>query len=660
MTIILSMIIKNESARIERFLRSVIPHIQGAVILDTGSTDGTQSAMAKLLFEGGVKAQIHQATFVDFSTSRNVALAHAREFSRHMPAPTYFLLADADMELVAEPGDFANLTGPAYTLDQRHGGLTYANVRLLRADAPAIYVGRTHEVLHVEGVQHLVGPHLVDHADGASRPEKYERDIRLLEMDLKDRPHDQRTLFYLARTYHDMGLHGIAAGHYDQRAALGGWDEEVFCAKLYAGRCYLAAGDETKGLDRLFAAHSFRPSRAEPLATLARHFRLKPDRQATALVFAEAAMAIPRPPDMLFVEDDAYSYGPMQDFAICAYYSSYTFVKRRGFEVCDYLATSREVPAHERQIARNNLMFYARSLEETFPGVRRVRIDFPREPGWYAMNASLLRQGDVVWMLQRVVNFTVDRVTGAYSMPDGITRTRNFLCRMSEDLQIESITELRIDPEPPVNFPWVQGFEDMRLFEDGGGNLWASATTRQLAENGLCEIVNGRIEGDRFVDWRVISDRSEQRNEKNWAPLIEWPFEWLYMHDPRQFVMIASGDKTIHITHGASNYAIDHFRGGSQWLPYQGGMIGVEHEVIEAFGPRKYLHRLVGFSERGAYEFTLPFHFHPLHDSGNQFVAGACWSKDGDELWVNYSINDCESWVAIIPISDINEALRCP
>lgn len=650
--LVLNMIVKNEADRIERCLRSVLPWVHTAAITDTGSTDNTMEIADRVCKEFGVIPCILETAFEDFSSTRNVSLAGARMII--MPGE-YIFLCDADMELVAEPGWADNLTAPAYRMEQRTGGMVYENVRLLRADAIASYKGRTHEVLHVEGAELLKTAYFIDHADGANRPGKLERDITLLQQDMQDDPADPRPVFYLANSHRDLGLHGVAASLYDRRAAMGGWDEEVFVSKLYAGRCYLEAGQEALGITRLLEAHSARPSRAEPLWSLARHFRCKPDQQAAALLFAQKGLTIPQPPDTLFVEKAVYDYELKRELSICANYSADPAVKRDGFLACDWLATSRSVPADVRQEARNNLYWYTVALEDLFPGARRMRVNFPNPVGWWAMNASILRHNEKILLLQRVCNFKVDKVSGVYTMPDGITRTRNFLCELDpDDYSIFSMKELRIDPEPPVEFPWVLGFEDMRLYPYEDGSLWMSATTRQLAPDGLCEIVHGRIDGDRVVDWSVISHRSAGRNEKNWQPFIVGGHLWQYLHDPD--IM-----RSMHgHAYAESHFSIDNFRGSSQLIPDRDGWIWVEHEVVEAWGPRKYLHRFVSRGngeDEGIDAFTLPFHFAPLAANGNQFTCGIM-----DDGWANfvvpYSLNDEESWLAFIPKLEVYEALR--
>lgn len=89
----------------------------------------------------------------------------------------------------------------------------------------ARYVGATHEALVVEGpVTLLDGIRFLDHADGANRPGKSERDIALLEAALADDPGDLRSLFYLAQSLRDAGRLDEAIDAYSRRAAAGGFE----------------------------------------------------------------------------------------------------------------------------------------------------------------------------------------------------------------------------------------------------------------------------------------------------------------------------------------------------------------------------------------------------------------------------------------------------
>src|ERR1700733_6819656 len=87
----LTMIVKDEAKTLARTLASVRPFIDRWVILDTGSTDGTQALVRREL--AAVPGELHEEPFVDFSTSRNRALDLAGE------ATEFVMWLDADDEL---------------------------------------------------------------------------------------------------------------------------------------------------------------------------------------------------------------------------------------------------------------------------------------------------------------------------------------------------------------------------------------------------------------------------------------------------------------------------------------------------------------------------------------------------------------------------------
>ncbi len=92
------MIIKDESKVIERCLRSVMPHIDSWAIVDTGSTDGTQDLVRRIM--AGVPGELAERTWVDFATNRNQALDLARQHG------DYALIIDAD-DILETDRDFS-------------------------------------------------------------------------------------------------------------------------------------------------------------------------------------------------------------------------------------------------------------------------------------------------------------------------------------------------------------------------------------------------------------------------------------------------------------------------------------------------------------------------------------------------------------------------
>jgi hypothetical protein len=91
----LNMIVKDEAAVIERCLGSIKDFIDYWVIVDTGSTDGTQEKIKAFLKD--IPGELHQKPWINFEHNRNEALQLARKKAN------YILTLDADEYLSFSP-----------------------------------------------------------------------------------------------------------------------------------------------------------------------------------------------------------------------------------------------------------------------------------------------------------------------------------------------------------------------------------------------------------------------------------------------------------------------------------------------------------------------------------------------------------------------------
>jgi glycosyltransferase involved in cell wall biosynthesis len=352
----LTMIVKDEAAIIERCLAAAVPWIDAYAIHDTGSSDGTAEIVRAFFERHGVPGRVTHGRFDDFAQARNDSLVEARETAA-AHAVDYLLLCDADMELVVDDSSFRDsLAADAYLLDQRASGLHYANVRLLRADAETRYVGVTHEYVDVDPATRraLHGAWFRDHAEGSSRHGKFERDLALLERGLIAEPDNARYVFYRAQTLRDLGRDREAVSAYEQRAALGGWEEEVWYSLLQVAVLHerLADGD-AEVLAAYLAAFESRPGRAETLVELARHLRER-GRHGLAHVFATRAVQLMPTDDILFVIPSCYGWRARDELSVSSYWvGSYA----ESEELARSVLEDPDLPPEERPRVEKNLAF---------------------------------------------------------------------------------------------------------------------------------------------------------------------------------------------------------------------------------------------------------------------------------------------------------------
>jgi len=644
----LNMIVKNEMANLERCLGAVADHIDCWVIGDTGSTDGTQDFIRSFFATRNVPGELHEFPFHNFEQARNAALDHAYASPLSYD---YLLFDDADMELVVEDGNFREqLEGPGYRLLQRSANLAYWNTRLVRRDTGARYRGVTHEYIDVPGdVRELPSVWYKDHASGSNRVDKFERDARLLLEALETDPQNHRYWFYLAQSYRDAGRTAEAAAAYAKRAAMGGWDEEAWNARLQEARCLRAMGDDAGFIRQALAAFNQRPQRAEPLYDLARYYREKGMNEASVL-FSELGLPIKRPEqDILFIEDEIYRSGMREEFAIAANYARDPVRKDRGFAACNWLALSRDIPEGSRNLARSNLHFYLRSASEVMPSFTARPVEFKTPDGYRPSNPSVARLGGEIVMMLPTVNFT--------AVDGEPIRTRNYLLRLREDLSTRSSTEI----VPPVDLPepareLAGGFEDPRLFA-WRGDLWCSCFVRQPTPEGLGEQVLARIDesdATRLKDWRVLRSDGPPLHKNKWMPRVDGDkLEFVHAGEPTRTI----DENACTVSAFVPVVAADLFSGRSQLVGFENGWLGLIYEVRQGASnaERFHQHRFVWLDQTNRLMRTSRPFF--LKMKGVESVAGLAVHPDEKRFVVSYGVANNEAWVAAVDMADVRAML---
>ncbi len=353
--ICLNMIVKDESHVIRRCLDTVKPFISHWVIVDTGSTDGTQQIIREHLAD--IPGELHERPWKDFGHNRTEALALARDQA------DYTLVIDADEVLIADAGfRLPPLDADAYEILHVAGesGTAFYLLQLVRNALPWRYQGVLHEVITCDHpfrsvkLQGLRTKGFFDSARNADPQQKYASDAAVLKQALEEEPDNARYVFYLGQSYRDAGQIDRALEAYERRVAMGGFPEEVWYSLFQLGVLHeRRGGDFAPALAAYLRAYQFRPTRAEPLCEVARHYR-QCGEYAVAFLFASAAIEIPRPPDIHFLDERVYDWRALDEYAISAYYVG-KFAE--SLQAVDRLLGSGKLPASERARIEENRRF---------------------------------------------------------------------------------------------------------------------------------------------------------------------------------------------------------------------------------------------------------------------------------------------------------------
>jgi glycosyltransferase involved in cell wall biosynthesis len=356
------MIVKDEAPVIRRCLDSVRRFIDGWVVVDTGSTDGTQAIVREAL--AGLPGALHERPWKDFAHNRTEAIELARGKA------DYLLIIDAD-DVLEAPAGFVlpELTLDGYDLRVEDHELSYDRPHIVRADRDFYFEGVLHEALRSRTprtsgrIDGLVYRRLRGGARSMD-PQRYRRDAEVLERALAAEPGNTRHAFYLGGSWKDAGELEKAAAAYERRATMAGFDEEIFLSLFYRARLLERLGrPDDEVVAAYLRAFDARPRRVEPLVELARLHRTRA-RWALAHLFAAAAIAIPRPADVLFVEKEAYTWRSLDEYAVSSYY-----VDRipEALAANERLLAGGEVPASERARIEANRAFCLAKLGPPAP-----------------------------------------------------------------------------------------------------------------------------------------------------------------------------------------------------------------------------------------------------------------------------------------------------
>jgi glycosyltransferase involved in cell wall biosynthesis len=359
----LCMIVKNEAGIICRCLESALPLLDYVLIVDTGSSDGTQQIIRDFLHVQQMPGCVIEEPWQNFAYNRNFALQKLREHTEI----DYGLVIDAD-EILVFQADFnaeqfkQQLQLDLYDVQTHHGNISYLRPQLFSNRLSLSYKGVLHEFLDIRknpsrGIAQGFFNRPIQDSVRNQNPNIFADDAAILEQALreeKDAFMFSRYTFYLAQSYRDSGAHQQALDAYLRRADMGGWIEEVYFSLLSVARLKEVLEDASQEIIQSYlVAHELLPGRLEALHGAIRFCRLQGKYQQ-AYILAKQAIAQPAPKDGLFLENWIFDYGLLDELSIVAYWvGSY----QECFDCCLTILQQGKIPASSRQRIRDNAKF---------------------------------------------------------------------------------------------------------------------------------------------------------------------------------------------------------------------------------------------------------------------------------------------------------------
>src|SRR5579875_139278 len=281
----LTMIVKNEAATLGRCLGSVRDLVDEIIVVDTGSCDNTKDIARQY------EAKVFDFPWCDnFASARNESIRHATgQWLLWLDADEYF--DDANRAKLRQLRTNLGDDNTAYVLQQRsaaaNGSATLVGqVRLFRNHSNIRWEYRVHEQIlpSLRKAGHAVRNSgiFIEHSgylDPALRRQKLERNLRLLHLDLAERPNDPFTSFNLGWAYADLGRIAEAIPllerslHYSHNA-------DSITPKLYSllTQCHLRLGQFAQAWAVCQAGHVRHPEDAELLFLKGQLCRQRGDR----------------------------------------------------------------------------------------------------------------------------------------------------------------------------------------------------------------------------------------------------------------------------------------------------------------------------------------------------------------------------------------------
>jgi glycosyltransferase involved in cell wall biosynthesis len=366
---------KNESHIAERMLNSILPIVDGVVVVDTGSTDNSIQIVKDWGIKNNIETYVFEMPFDNFCNTRNHSFEKAREmFLSKNDGHTYYnFWLDFDEQMIVDKTfNKQKLDRDLYMLNTNIGQMRYTRNELCRLDKAFSWYGVVHEFIIskeknitsgiVEGLSVNV------QMDGGSWKgdiaAKYKGHAHTLEKYIDQDRKDPRWIFYTAQSYHDSSCVKDnreenedrlrrSIRYYKERVSRpDGYPEEIFYSQYRIGTI-MRALEEPWNLvhTELLKAYSIDPMRGEPIKSIIDYYLQLGDWNM-AYMYSSFAVKVfhnnsPYPKRLLFVDESLYIWKFLEAHSAACFYTNRKSEAKQTYQ--DMVKISKEKPEYFSQ-----------------------------------------------------------------------------------------------------------------------------------------------------------------------------------------------------------------------------------------------------------------------------------------------------------------------
>ena len=233
----------------QRCLDSVDKWADEIVVVDTGSTDSTMD-----ICRAHPKVMLYESEYYNKDT-------HYSDFRFNIAKNESISKCTGDWVIWWDADDYIDESGACrirelasnatedclFTFICSYGTLRFEHCRMFRNGAGIKFDEHhsCHEYLNSCGKPHFVARDIVvKHLPGKKGVSSATRNVAILEKDYFERGYkDQRTMFYLANSYREVGRHDEAVSLYNEYLKVSKWREERYFATLYKAQIFSSIGN---------------------------------------------------------------------------------------------------------------------------------------------------------------------------------------------------------------------------------------------------------------------------------------------------------------------------------------------------------------------------------------------------------------------------------